>query len=173
MGKTMVGTVLLFLLGIFETTSAAACGDKLVSMSRGVRFQRACAVRPGKILLCLSTTQADAGTARALRSLLSRVGHKVTMVGDIAGVRHELTSERYDLVLAGLTTIDAIEGDLARLDSKPTVVPVLVDASDEEIAKATSRFEFALSLPSRANDQIRVVDKAMQSVKGTTVGDGP
>jgi len=97
MRRISVLAVVLAVL-FFQVTSVDACGDKLLVLGRGVRFQRAYkAPHPANVLVLwrVDPQQPNSGKDAQFRALLTAVGHKVTMayspVGDansaaIAGV---------------------------------------------------------------------------------------
>src|SRR5207248_6215909 len=103
MRRTALCLSLLFSLAI--GTSAWACGDKMVQVGRGVRYQRAAAVRPAAIVMFL-TPGFDREAANRLRSELVLVGHKVQMVDDAVALKSILSAHRLDIVLTSVDNVD-------------------------------------------------------------------
>src|SRR5687767_12472631 len=99
MSKKLLTVGLAFL---FLSTLGEACGDKLLSLGRGARFQRwFLAKRPASILIYASGN----GIAPALKTpefqaALKKVGHKVEAAEDKSSLARLLHEKKYDLVLA-------------------------------------------------------------------------
>ena len=68
-------------VGFVGTDPAGACGDKLVDISQGVKFQRALGMEPAAILLYVNV-EAPKRSVKRLRASLTRVGHYVVLVDD-------------------------------------------------------------------------------------------
>jgi len=103
--------VFLFLV----SQSLFACGDKLVLLGRGIRFQRMIATKhPAAILVYLNpgTGISAADREYQLRSLLKLAGHRPRSVTSAAELAMELGSGKYDLVLADYSDAPALEKEV-------------------------------------------------------------
>ena len=163
MGSRVSGTFLVLFgsLAIFGPDLADACGDKLVGINQGVRFQRAAAVKAGTILIF-----AEEGSAKAVKELqssLRRVGHDIEVVADLEGIEQALETTRYDLVIAALPEVARLATLMSGMASPPQVVPFVRHADGAARPADGGQYPFVLSLPSKANEQILIVDRAMKA----------
>ncbi|HVR29561.1 MAG TPA: hypothetical protein VMS86_08500 [Thermoanaerobaculia bacterium] len=149
-------------LALLGPDLAAACGDKIVDISRGVRFQRAASVQTGAVLIF--TGDASAKSIKELRASLSRVGHQVEVVGDLSTLRRELEATSYDVVIAALPDAELVAGILGDPPWPTRLVPFVERGSGGELAAAKREHGFVLSVPGKANDQILTVDAALRAV---------
>jgi hypothetical protein len=143
-------------------TPAAACGDKIVDISQGVKFQRALGVNPATILVYVDADRVKRPVKRLVASL-SRVGHDVDLVTDQQVVIEALRRSEYDLVIAELGEVALMETVLVPGSSPPRLIPLVLDASDAELALATEDHPYVLSVPGRDNEQILTVDEALRA----------
>jgi hypothetical protein len=109
-------------------TSSVACGDKLVALGGGVRFERIVVSRhPGRILVILSPGSglAVANTRYSLTSSLMLAGHTVVEIDDPAELGSTLTTEPLDLVLIDATEFHGIALRSSSTGQAPTILPVV------------------------------------------------
>jgi len=109
-------------------TSSGACGDKLVALGGGVRFERVVVSRhPGRILMVLSPGSglAEANTRYNLTSSLTLAGHSVVAIEDPAELGSTLTMEPVDLVLVDATEFRGIALHSSSAGQAPTILPVV------------------------------------------------
>jgi hypothetical protein len=158
MRRTVICLSLLSSLAL--GTDAWACGDKMVQVGRGVRYQRAAAVRPAAILMFLSAGS-DRQAANKLRSELVLVGHKVQMVDDAGALASILGSHHVDIVLTSVDNLALVNERIGSVQSKPIIIP-LIDRSRTGAEEIQRRFPFVLLLSSRALDQIALISRAMK-----------
>ncbi|HEY5610049.1 MAG TPA: hypothetical protein VIL97_02480 [Thermoanaerobaculia bacterium] len=160
MRKAILGiSVVLFATA---TPPAYPCGDKIVDMSRGVRFQRACAIRPASVLV-YAANGPDAKSLETLKKSLVRVGHKVQLVRDAEGLKHLLPSKAYDLLIAPIDEATTAAALLKSTESSALLIPVLFGGKSAGLASVSRAYPFVLSVPGKAKDQILTIDEAMKS----------
>jgi hypothetical protein len=129
-----------------------ACGDKFFLVGRGDRFARAYAsLYPGRIVLY---TGGGSATSRALgdgrlQKYLARAGHRVSVIGDTAGLEAAMKADQVDLILAGLSEAIELVPRVDATASRPALVPVAGDKPDKP---AASPHQFAAAL--KASDKI-------------------
>lgn len=163
--KRMIVLALLLGLGVstFQET-AIACGDKLLVLGRGVRFQRAyAAVHPASILIYRPGASAGAKDVKEFDSTLKDAGHKLQTVGDPASLADAMTKGRYDLVLVDLAQAGALESQIQAAPSKPRLLPLSYKATKADVATAKQRFGSLLNIPSRSGEYLATIDRAMES----------
>ena len=128
MGRCQALTLcFLAALTIASTPPARACGDKLVALGGGVRFERVVVSRhPGRILLVLSPGSglAEANSRFNLASSLTLAGHAVVDIGDPASIDDTLLRDPVDLVLVDASEFRGVALHSGIAGQGPAIVPV-------------------------------------------------
>lgn len=165
--KRIVVSALLVGLGLSTfQTSALACGDKLLVLGRGVRFQRAfAAVHPASILIYRPRTAAAPDAFKEFDATLKDAGHKLQAVDNATALADALKTGSFDLVLVDLASAQALEQQVRSSASKPTLLPLSYKASKADAATAKQRFGSLLSIPSKSGQYLATIDRAMESRK--------
>jgi hypothetical protein len=115
--------------GLLISTAAPsmACGDKLVALGGGVRFERVVVSRhPGRILLVLSPGSglAEANSRFNLASALALAGHAVVEIDDPSKLDDQLTAEPVDLILVDASDFQGIALHSRATGQGPAIMPV-------------------------------------------------
>jgi len=146
-----------------------ACGDKLVLLGRGIRFQRMLAAKhPASILVYLNPGSGISSADREyqLRPLLKLAGHKSHSVATAAELTREVDSGTYDLILLDYSDAAALEKQLTAAKGKPALIPVMYNPSPDQRAAAEKEYSCLLT-PTRKNyDLLKVIDEAMVTRRG-------
>jgi hypothetical protein len=103
MTKTPILAILVATTTCVSAPSIQACGDKLVPLGGGVRFEQIHVSRyPGKIVLFLNPTSKlrTANDEFGLSAALQRAGHAVSTVEDVQQLEAALQTGNPDLVLS-------------------------------------------------------------------------
>ena len=119
--------------------AVAACGDKLVVLGRGVRFERIVESEyPGTIVLYLNPRSRlpAADEQFHLASVLELAGHTVLLAKSRAELDRSLREEPADLVLADIVDARSLSAELTATPAAPVVLPVLYKPTDAELAEA-------------------------------------
>src|SRR5689334_918644 len=104
----LVGAALVS-VALLGGTVALACGDKLLLIGRGVRFQRAYAPHPANVVIYSNGTQSGATLRSAkLRTTLKQAGHKLQTAADSSQLDEALKSGKVDVVLADFADLASI-----------------------------------------------------------------
>src|SRR2546428_12531816 len=149
-----------------DTTSVTGCGDKLLVLGRGVRFQSDIPVQPASILLYLhkgSPSFAVLNDPR-LQSILREAGHKLQGTGNLQELQDALTTGKYDIVMADFSDAGSLESVVTSAPSKPVLVPFIFKGTKTAKADATlaqKQYHCVLSAPNRVGHYLATVDKAM------------
>jgi len=166
---TLIGALLAPLAGRLD-----ACGDKLLVLGRGIRFQSRHTPRAAAVLLYLPPAAAgQAITDPDLESALREAGHTVHAVTTNDELRDALHGGNYDVVLTNVT--NAAELERAERDTAGTAAvlpavylmapagqrPTKQQAKADE-AKASKDFGVVVEVPSRPGYYCAAVDKAME-----------
>ena len=153
----VLGTAALF------ATVGFACGDKLLVISRGVRFQHAYAPHQGTLVIYSTATQSDEALRSArLQTTLKQAGHRLQAVEDASQLDEVLKSGKVDVVLADFAALAGITRELQSAPSKPVVLPILFKPSKAEFAAAQREYKFALKAPADAVQYLIAIDEAMK-----------
>jgi ABC-type amino acid transport substrate-binding protein len=157
-GAVLVGTALL------SGTAALACGDKLLAIGRGVRFQRAYAAHQANLVIYSAGTQSGAtlGSTK-LQTTLKRAGHKVQIAEGGSQLDEALKSGKVDVVLVDFADLGEITRLLQSAPSKPVILPILFKPSKAELAAAQKEYKFALKAPADDVQYLTAIDEAMKS----------
>jgi hypothetical protein len=151
---------------LLVSQSVLACGDKLVLLGRGIRFQRMLATKhPATILVYLSPGSGISAADREyqLRSLLAFAGHKPRAVTSAAELTTELGSGKYDLVLADYADAPSLEKEVQAAKARPALIPVVYNPSADQRAAAEKQYSCLITPAKKNYDLLSVVDQAMVS----------
>lgn len=150
-------------VGVFHT-GLAACGDKLLVLGRGVRFQRAfAAVHPASILIFTPRASAVPSAMKDFETTLKDAGHKLQAVEDSTKLAELLKTGKYDLVLVSVAEALTLAPGIQSSPSKPMVLPLSFSATSAEAASATKQFGSLLKIPSKSGQYLATIDRAMES----------
>ena len=155
-------------------TTAQACGDKLLLLGRGIRFQSRHTPRAASVLLYLPQTGSGRSlTDPNLESALKEAGHGVHAVTTTGDLESALRSRAYDVVLANVTDAPDLERAQAVVDANAVVLPAVYlvapagqqqgkQQAKADRARATREFSLIVEVPGRPGHYCAAVDKAME-----------
>jgi hypothetical protein len=102
-----------------------ACGDKLLLVGRGLKFQRAYAsLNPGHVLVYARATLSANAAIRnpQLHRTLRQAGHSVSVIEDAGLLEQALRSTTVDVVLTDVNEADRVSSSLAAASATPPEV---------------------------------------------------
>src|SRR4029453_1761572 len=103
-----------------------ACGDKLMMLGRGIRFQSKHTPRAAAVLLYLpESATGQALTDPKLESALREAGHAVRAVTSLPDLETALRSGTFDVVLANVTHASELERAKAVAERNAVVLPAI------------------------------------------------
>ena len=143
-----------------------ACGDKLLVLGRGVRFQSDNPVQPASILLYLhkGSPSFEVLNDPRLQSILREAGHKLQPAVNLQELESALKTGKYDIVLADYSDASSLETIVAAAPSKPVLLPFVFKGAKTakvETASAEKQYRCVLTAPNRVGHYLATVDKAM------------
>jgi len=146
----------------FSTPYADACGDKTMRVKTGVRFYGPLAKKhPSNILIYSAAL--PSGKAIELRDFLNnRVGHKSTVMDDVAGIKNALRSSHYDLILTNLSEAPDLQRQVDAFTPRTFVVPILFKPKSEEKA-AAKQYRVVMNNPKDGLDFMVAIARVMES----------
>jgi hypothetical protein len=150
-----------------------ACGDKLLMLGRGIRFQSKHTPRAASVLLYLpESATGQALTDPKLESALREAGHAVRAVTSAADLDSALRSGGFDVVLANVSQAPELERTQAAgrgaivLPAIYLVVPGAQSMSKQQSKadrdKASKDFAVIVQVPGRPGHYCHAVDEAME-----------
>lgn len=156
---------------LLASPSLLACGDKLVLLGRGIRFQRMLATKhPATILVYLKPATGIAAADREyeLRAILKFAGHKPLAVTSASEFSTELGSGKYDVVLADYADAPGLEKEVQAAKARPALIPVVYNPTPVQKAAAEKEFSCLITPAKKNYDLLSVVDQAMVSRAGNS-----
>jgi hypothetical protein len=151
---------LSLLSSLVVCTNGWACGDKLVQIGRGVRYQRANAIRPATIVMFVGP-HFDRDAANRLQSQLSVVGHRVMIATDTDTFAAAL-AKHVDIVLTDVDNLALVSQRVDSMSSKPAIVPMIDPSASTAPPEIRSRFPFIMLLSSRGFDHVALISRVMK-----------
>ena len=148
---------------LLSGTAGLACGDKLLAIGRGVRFQHIYAAHQANLVIYSAGTQQGAALDSArLQATLKRAVHNLQLVRSGSQLDQALKSGQVDLVLVYFPDVTGISRQLHSTPSTPVILPVLVKPSKAEFAAAQKEYKFALKATADEFEYLTAIDEAMK-----------
>lgn len=151
-----------------------ACGDKLMMLGRGIRFQSKHTPRAATVLLYLpESATGQALTDPKLESALREAGHQVRAVTSQADLETALRGGAFDVVLANVTHAPELEKAQSVAAGSAVVLPAIYlvapasGAANKQQSKAdrdrsSKEFGVIVEVPGRPGHYCHAVDQAME-----------
>ncbi len=163
MRRLLVSTV--FIVEMLAGGAVAfACGDKLLAIGRGIRFQRIYAAHHANLVIYSAGTQSGAvlDSARLLTTL-KRAVRNLGLVRGGSQLDQALKSGQVDVVLVYFADLAGIARQLQSGPSRPVILPVLINPSKAEFAAAQKQYKFALKAAADEFEFLTAIDEAMKA----------
>lgn len=178
MRRTVLGGALTAVIGLCLPDVGRACGDKLVVLGRGVRFERLhMAKHPCSVLLFMDSDSALAKADKEfhLRDALELAGHTVGVVASRAELERALSANQTDLVITDLADARALRNESSSDGAGPEILPILYKPTAEELAQAQTMNPCLGQAAKRKSGRLlEVVDEMMaQREKGERAACSP
>lgn len=150
-------------LALLAATMVNACGDKLLVLNRGLRYQDLASSRPASILLY---SHSDSSAPNAvndgqLKSALLKAGHKLQTIEQRSQLDDAVKSGHYDLVLVNLSDAPEIEAGLRSMPAAPVVVPVVYEGTKAEANAVKAHYRCLLKAPDKDRNYLNAIDRAL------------
>jgi hypothetical protein len=179
----MINRLVVLAIGAATTVLAAsagqACGDKLVPLGGGVRFEQIHLSRhPGRIILFLNPTSKlpAANDEFRLGAALQKAGHAVRTVASREELEAALQTGNPDLVLMDWSDVVQMQAELRTEAGSPPILPVLYRPTAEELLAAREHASCVAPAAKRKGRQtvVRSVEDLLERRgKGLPVDCGP
>jgi len=163
MRKVEFAGVLFIAASLLSGTVALACGDKLLVVGRGVRFQRTIAAHKGNVVIYSASVQSGTVLKSSLvQTTLTKAGHKLQTVEGASQLDAALKSGTVDVVLGDFAELAPVARELQSAASKPVVLPILFKPSKADFAAAQKEYKLALKAPADQIQLLTAIDEAMK-----------
>ena len=148
--------VLTMAAGASVSKPIEACGDKFMLPGRGLSFEDVYRARyPGAVLI-YSPGGSSKTDYMKLQTLLTRAGHKVTLVRDAHQIASTASAVKADVVVTALADADTVGSQAKSTPSVPTILPVLATGNKAEKA-ACKQQPYACELKSEDSPEKFIV----------------
>jgi hypothetical protein len=165
---------------VYQSPIVEACGDKLLSIARGLRLKQTYeAKHPATILMYVGDLE-KAKLSRKERNRLvqlsilymsfKQAGHQIGVAQNPDELRQAFSAEKIDFVLADFGDIAAVtEGGGIPRDA--LILPVLFKPDKAEMALAREMYDLVLKTPATSVDHLEAIDELMESRSAAVAGD--
>jgi ABC-type amino acid transport substrate-binding protein len=161
--RKIVGSALLVVAAL-GGTAAFACGDKLLAVGRGVRFQRVYAAREAHLVIYSTPARNGARLSGAkLQTMLRQAVRKLEFAKDGAQLDRALNSGRVDVVLVDFADLAEVARQLQSAPSKPVILPMLLNPSKSDFTAAKKQYKFVLKANADESEYLFAIDEVMKS----------
>ena len=163
--------VLSVVVPLLSTSLASACGDKLLVLGRGARFQAVTADYPASILFYVNPDAPGSEKVEftQLQGIMRQAGHRFRSVRGREELAVALKTARFDIVLADFDDASRLEKAIQASPSQPLLLPWVYQETkaDAQRAKfslkqAKERYRFALSAPFKVGNFLSTIDRTME-----------
>jgi hypothetical protein len=155
--------VLVGTAGLCVGTSLLACGDKFLVAGRGARFQRGGAHATSVLIYAPPSSTLSAGFRNlSVDHVLSRAGYRPAMVVSAEQLDEILKVKGPDVVLVDIADARTVEKLVPAGVPGPVILPVLANASRQEVATARKTWGVALKSPASSDSLLDAVDEAVE-----------
>jgi len=162
--RLWIAGALLVAATLYKGDLGFACGDKLLLIGRGIRFQNAYGARPANVVIYSSGKQSGANfTSDKLQTTLRQAGHRLQTAEGLSQLGEALKLGKVDVVLADFADVPGITPQLQSAPSKPALLPVLFKPSKAELAAAQKDYRYALKAPGDEVQYLAAIAEAMKS----------
>ena len=155
---------LTLLTSVLSSWPAGACGDKLLILGRGVRFQVDKSDFPAAILLFMNPEYPGSSTwgDSQLQAIMKNAGHRLKSVRSREELAAELKAKFYDIVLADLADAPRVEELVQAAPSHPVLLPWVYQGTNASQAAAKKQYQFYLKAPGSVAKFLSVIDRTME-----------
>ena len=170
--RNLLRSVAVFVIAATQhPVPSYACGEKLLVLGRGIRFQSRHTPRAASVLLYLPQTASQSLTDPNFETALREAGHTVRVVTTNGALQTALQSGAFDVVLVNVSHAADLEWARAVTARNVAVLPAVYLLATSQQQKrqakadrveATKEFGVVVEVPGRAGHYCAAVDKAME-----------
>ena len=151
-------------IALLLCSSAFACGDKLLVLGRGLKFDSLNGNLKGAIILYMPADLAPTAAVNdpQFHAGLKKAGHKLFVAPDMHVLAEAVRSGKYDLVLTDVRDAGVAEDQTSATNFNTIVMPVVYEGAKLEGAAAT-RYGCIRKSPSNNRTCLSTIEKALES----------
>jgi hypothetical protein len=161
--RRLTARALLLALIALSGPRAIACGDKLLAIGRGVRFQHLSAARQAQLVIYCAGAERGPLSSIKLQTTLKKAVHRVQVVQDRTQLDDLLKAGQVDVILVEDAELAAITRHLQVASSRPAILPILVKPSKAEFAAAQKAYGLALKASADEAEYLTAIDEVMKA----------
>jgi hypothetical protein len=165
MRRAAMSLCLVAAAGIAADGTARACGDKPLVIDRPVRSPRTRGAVLRASILVFVGPRGELDTAldeMGLEEELTLAGHRLRRVSTVDELGAEVRGGGHDVLLADIRDFDAVDPALLVPPESPFLLPVVVNATGEEWARAAARFACIRRSPSAGKHYLTVIEEVLE-----------
>jgi len=143
---------------------AQACGEVMLRSLGTMRYHAFVTRNPADILLYVgdaSSNKRPPATSARLHAGLERAGHRVSVAQGPGALQQALGSRHYDVIVAFSDDMVSVEGQVAKTEREPALIPVLDSAENER----QMRERFPHLVIGNLKDLLRTIEETMKALK--------
>lgn len=154
---------LLVIAGVCVGASALACGDKFLVAGRGARFQRGGSHSLVVLIYAPPSSILKGGNEHlSFEKTLGRAGYHPSIASTPEELGKALKERPPGLVFADVADAGTVEKLAPAGAARPSIVPVLANASSQQFAEARKTWGVALKSPASGDSLLDAVDEAVE-----------
>ena len=166
-----LANVLSVMVPLLSASLAIACGDKLLVLGRGARFQAATADHPASILFYVNPNAPGSEKVEftQLQGIMRQAGHRFRSVRGREELAVALKTARFDIVLADFDDASRLEKTIQASPSQPLLLPWVYQETKADaqrarlsLKQAREQYRFALSAPFKVGNFLSTIDRTME-----------
>jgi hypothetical protein len=153
---------LVALAGLFAGTTLLACGDKFLVAGRGARFQRGGARATSVLIYApLSSSLRGGPGAQSVDGVLTRAGYHPGVAASMEEFGRLLREGAPGVVVVDIADAPAVAQYAPAAPAGPIILPVLKNASRQDVTAARKAYGVALKSPASDDNLLDAVDEAV------------
>ena len=178
--RRLAGIAVLGAVLVEAAPYADACGDKLLSIARGIRLNQTYkAKHPTSILMYVGDVSAAKSSKKEYRRLvqmsilymsLRQAGHRIQAVQNADELRQSLDDFEFDFLMADLNDVGTVAVPVAAGVTEADVVPILFKPKKSKLGELRGEYELVLKTPATSVDHLEAIDDVMASRALVTAG---
>jgi len=163
--------VLSIMVPLLNASLASACGDKLLVLGRGARFQAEIADHPASILFYVNPNAPGSEKIEftQLQGIMRQAGHRFRSVRGREELAVALRTARFDIVLADFDDASRLEKMIQASPSEPLLLSWVYQETKADaqrarfsLKQAREQYRFALSAPFKVGNFLSTIDRTME-----------
>src|SRR4051794_40625673 len=148
---------------VLSGPAAIACGDKLLAIGRGVRFQHLSAAHQAKLVIYSAGARRGPLSSAKLQTTIKGAVHHLQVAEDGTQLDDALKSGQVDVVLVEDADLAGIVGHLQLASPKPAILPIFVKPSKADFAAGQKAYRFAVKATADDAEYLLAINDVMKA----------